>query len=72
MASLSDLQVEMFDTPVRVSADGSMAWARFTSELRYHYQGENHVEQRLDTLVLEKVGDRWLIVRWLYVPQPPK
>jgi Tol biopolymer transport system component len=39
MASLSDLQVEMFDTSVRVSADGSMAWATFTSELRHHYQG---------------------------------
>jgi len=59
---VSDLSVEIEDLSVRISGDGNMGWATFTSEV-HHMMQEEHIEAYgLSTMVLERENDRWLII----------
>jgi len=59
---VSDFSVEIEDLSIRISWDGSMGWATFTSEIQHMMQEEHIEEYGLSTMVLERENDRWVII----------
>ncbi len=56
-------QMELRDTQVRVSADGTMAWAKYRGSFRGTSRGATHDVETAETLIFAKEAGQWKQVR---------
>ncbi len=56
-------QMELRDTQVRVSADGTMAWAKYRGTFRGTSRGATHDVETAETLIFAKEAGQWKQVR---------
>ena len=59
---ITDQSISVTDLDIRVSGDGSLAWASFKEQSEYHFDGDPVRETALGTALLQREFDEWKMV----------